>query len=69
MQILGPPPPHRSLWRALLAGGAVIGFAMLGAFILYLVTIPLLWLRDDYCHSQSSGQDKTACALYYPRSK
>ena len=69
MQMLGPPPPHRSLWRALLAGGAVIGFAILGAFILYLVTIPLLWLRDDYCHSQSSGQDETVCALYYPRSK
>lgn len=42
MQMLGPPPPHRSLWRALLAGGAVIGFAMLGAFIIYLVTLPLL---------------------------
>jgi hypothetical protein len=40
-KMLGPPPPHRSLWRALLAGGAVIGFAMLGAVILYLVTIPL----------------------------
>jgi hypothetical protein len=51
------------------AGGAVIGFAMLGAFILYLVTIPLLWWRDDYCRSRPSGQDETACALYYPSSK
>jgi hypothetical protein len=41
------PRPHRPLWQTLLAGGGVIGFALLGAFILYLITIPLLWWRDD----------------------
>lgn len=62
------PPPRRPLWRVLLTGGAVLGFALLGAVILYLVTIPLLWWRDDYCRG-SSGKDVTACALYYPSSK
>jgi hypothetical protein len=48
----------------LLAGGAVICFAALGAVILYLVTVPLLQWRDDYCQSS-----KTSCALYYPTPK
>jgi hypothetical protein len=59
MQVRGPPP-HRPLGRTLLLGGAVIGFAILGAFILYLVTTPLLWWREDYCRSLSLGLDNPA---------
>jgi hypothetical protein len=59
--------PHRPLWQTLLIGSGLIGLALLGAFILYLATMPLLWWRDDYCHSLSPSQDKAACVLYYPR--
>jgi len=59
MQVLGPTP-HRPLRQTLLLGGAVIGFALVGAFILYLVTILLLWLRDDYCESVAPGTEKAA---------
>jgi len=63
------PPPHGPLGRSLLLGGAVIGFAMLGAVILYLITVLVLWLRDDYCQSLANGTDKAVCALYYSGSK
>jgi len=44
MQVRGPPP-HRPFGRTLLLGGAVIGFAMLGAFILYLITAVMVERR------------------------
>jgi hypothetical protein len=58
------PPPHAPLGRSLLLGGAVIGFAMRAAVILYLITVLVLWLRDDYCQSLANATDNAACALY-----
>jgi hypothetical protein len=67
MQMHGPRP-NRPLWRTLLGGCGVIGFALLGAFILYLVTVPLVWWRDDYCHSLAPGPDNPAWC-YFPAKK
>jgi len=41
------PPPHRPLRQTLLAGIAVIGFAVLGAVMVYFVTEGLLLLRGQ----------------------
>jgi hypothetical protein len=62
------PPPHRSLWRTLIAGAAVIGFAALGAVILYLVTVPLVWWKNDYCLSLRASPDNPAwCYLPFKK--
>jgi hypothetical protein len=50
----GSPPPHRPLARTLTAGAGVVGFAFLGAVILYLATAGLLYLRGNICHGNGS---------------
>ena len=47
-------PPHRPLGRTLIAGSAVIGLAFLGAVVLYLATVGLLYLRSNICHGNES---------------
>ena len=42
------PPPHRPLGRTLIAGAGVIGFAFLGAVVLYFATVGLLYLRSNF---------------------
>jgi hypothetical protein len=49
------PPPHRPLRLTLVAATGVIGFAFLGAVVLYLATMGLLYLRDNFCDGRGSS--------------
>jgi hypothetical protein len=51
----GSPPPHRPLGRTLIAAAGVIGFAFLGAVVLYFATASLLYLRSDFCDGSKSS--------------
>jgi len=44
---MSTPPPHRPLRQTLPAAAGVIGFALLGAIVLYFATEGLLYLRSN----------------------
>jgi hypothetical protein len=54
MQTLSPPP-HRPLRLTLIAASGVIGLTFLGAVVLYLATVGLLYLRDNFCDGRGSS--------------
>ena len=54
MQTLSPPP-HRPLRLTLVAATGVIGFAFLGAVVLYLATVGVLYLRNSFCDGSRSS--------------
>jgi len=47
------PPPHRPLGRTLIAAAGVIGFAFLGAVVLYFATVGLL--SSNFCDGSGSS--------------
>jgi hypothetical protein len=49
------PPPHNPLGRTLIAGAGVIGFAFMGAVVLFFATVGLLYLRRNICHGDRSS--------------
>jgi hypothetical protein len=54
MQTLSPPP-HKPLRQTLVAATGVIGFAFLGAVVLYLATVGVLYLRSNLCDGSRSS--------------
>jgi hypothetical protein len=54
MQTLSPPP-HRPLRQTLVAATGVIGFAFLGAVVLYFATVGVLYLRSNFCDGSRSS--------------
>jgi hypothetical protein len=54
MAVNSTPPPHRPIGRTLTAAAGVIGFAFLGAVVLYFATAGLLHLRSNICHGSRS---------------
>jgi hypothetical protein len=48
-------PQHNPLRKTLLAGAAVIGFAVLGAVVLYFATVGILYLRSNFCDGSGSS--------------
>ena len=51
----GSLPPHRPLRRTLIAGAGIVGFAFLGAVVIYFATAGLLYLRSNICHGNESS--------------
>jgi hypothetical protein len=48
-------PQHNPLRKSLAYGAAVMGFAALGAVVLYFATAGILYLRSNFCDGSGSS--------------